>query len=69
MCFGLGHLDAADEVGVGNCFTLRDGLFGDKIDCVGAFDAFGGDTGSTSILCQAEKVVGGGNFSSRFLRA
>ena len=30
MCFGLGQLDVTDEVGVGNFFTLGNGLFGDQ---------------------------------------
>ena len=30
MCFSLGQLDVADEVGVGNFFTLADGLFLEK---------------------------------------
>ena len=30
MCFGRGQRDVADEVGVGNFFTLGNGLFGDK---------------------------------------
>ena len=69
MCFGLGKLDVTEKVGVGVSFTLRDGLFGDKKDCVGAFNSFGGVTGFTSALCQTEKFVGGGNFPSRFLEA
>ena len=39
MCFGLVQIYVPDEFGVGDCFTLGNGLFGDKKDCVGAFDA------------------------------
>ena len=55
MCFSLGKLDVADEVGVGYFFTFGDGLFGDKKYCVGAFNSLGRETGFTSTLCQAEK--------------
>ena len=44
-------------------------MFGDKEDGIGPFNAFGGETGFTSTLCQTEKFVGGGDFSSRFLGA
>ena len=67
MCFGLGQLDVTDKVDVGDFFTLEDGLFGDKKDCVGDFNSFGGERGFTSALCQAEKIVGGGNFPSCFI--
>ena len=67
MCFSLGHLDVADKVGVGYFSTFGDGLFEDKKYCVGAFNSFGGETVFTSTLCQAEKIVGGGNFPSYFL--
>ena len=30
MCFGLGQIDVADEVGVGNFFTYGDGLLETK---------------------------------------
>ena len=40
MCSGLGKLDVIEEVGVGDFFTLGDGLFVDKKDCVGAFNTF-----------------------------
>ena len=33
MCFSLGQLDVADEVGVGYFITLGDVLFGKKILC------------------------------------
>ena len=69
MCFSLGQLDVAYEYGVGYFFTFGYGLFGYKNDCVGAFNAFGRKTGFTFILCQAEKIVGGGNFRSYFLGA
>ena len=69
MCFSLGHLDVADEVDVGYFFTLGDGLFGYKKDCVVALNEFVGDTVFTSTLCQAGKFVGGGNFPSYFLGA
>ena len=45
------------------------GLFEDKKYGVGAFNYIGGEKGFTSALCQAEKIVGGGNISSRFLGA
>ena len=44
-------------------------MFGDKEDGIGPFNAFGGETEFTPILCQAEKFVCGGNFPSRFLGA
>ena len=69
MCYSLGELDIADKVGVGNIFTIVGGLFGDKKYFVGAFNAFGGETGFTSTLCQAKTFVGSGNFPSRFLGA
>ena len=51
MCFGLGQIYVTDEVVIGDFFTLGDSLFGDKKDCVGAFNFFGGETGFTSALC------------------
>ena len=49
--------------------TFRDGLFGYKIDYVGAFKGFVGNTVFTLTLWQAEKFVGGGNVPSYFLGA
>ena len=67
MRFSLGKLDVAEKVGIGYFFTFGDGVFGDKEEGIGPFNAFGGKTGFTSTLCQAEKFVGGGDFPSRFL--
>ena len=69
MSFIFGELDVADEVGIGYFFVFGGGMFGDKADGIGTFNAFGGVTGFTSTLCQAEKIVYGGDFPSRFLGA
>ena len=44
-------------------------MFGFKEDGIIPFNTFGGVTGFTSTLCQVEKIVCGGYFPSRFLRA
>ena len=54
MCFSLGELDVAEKLGIGNFFVFVDGVFGDKEYGIGPFNAFGGETGFTYILCQAE---------------
>ena len=68
MFFSLGQLDVADEVGVGCFFTFWSGLFGDKEGWVSAFNSFGRETVFTHTLCQAKKIVGGGNIPSYFIR-
>ena len=68
MNFSLGKLDVAEKIGIGYFFTFGDGVFGDKEDGICLFNAFGGETGFTSTLCQAENIVGGGDLPSRFLR-
>ena len=67
MRFSLGKLDVAEKFGIGYFFTFGDGVFGDKEDDISPFNTFGGETGFTSTLCQAEKIIGGGYFPSRFL--
>ena len=57
MRFSLGNLDVAEKVGIGYFFTFGDGVFGDKQYGIGPFNVFGGDTGFTSTLCQAEKLL------------
>ena len=69
MSFSLGHLDVADKVGIGYCFTFGVGVFVDKGDVIGPFNMFVGETGFTPTLCQPEKNVGGGYFPSSFLGA
>ena len=69
MRFSLGQLDVAEKVGIGYFFTFGNGVFGDKEEGIGTFNTFGGKTGFTSTLCQAEKFVGGGDFPSRFFGA
>ena len=54
MRLSLGQLDVADKFGIGYFFTFGDGVFGDKEYGIGNFNAFGGETGFTSTLCQAE---------------
>ena len=54
MCFSLGQIDVVEKFGIGYFFTLGDGVFGDKEYGIGPFNAFGGETGFTYILCQAE---------------
>ena len=56
MCFILGHIDVADEVGVG-IFNFGNGLFGYKKYYVDAFNAFGGETVFTSTPFQAENLL------------
>ena len=56
----------ADKVGIGYYF-FGDGVFGDKEDGIGPFNTFGGDTGFTSTLCQAEKKICSRDSPSRFL--
>ena len=67
--FSFGQLDVADKIGNGYLFTFWDGVFGDKEDGIGPFNTFGGETGYTSTLCQAEKFIGSGDFPSCFLGA
>ena len=69
MRFSLGHLDVAEKAGIGYFFTFGYGVFGDKEDGIGTFNAFGGETVFTSTLYQAENFVGGGDFPSCFLGA
>ena len=69
MRFSFGEIDVADKVGIGYFFTFGDGVFGDKEDDIGQFNAFGGETGFTPTLCQAEKIVGGGDLPSCFIGA
>ena len=42
-------------------------MFGSKEYGIVPFNAFGGDTGFTSTLCQAETFVGGGDIPNHFL--
>ena len=42
-------------------------MFGEKEYGIGPFNAFVGDTGFTSTLCQAKTFVGGGDIPNHFL--
>ena len=66
MCFGLGNIDVADKVGVGNFFTFGDGLFG-EILCWCLQHVWRGDRIYLHPV-PGGKCVGGGNLPSRFLR-
>ena len=67
MGFSFGELDVADEVGIGYFLVFGDGVLGYKEDGIGTFNKFGGVARFTSTLCQAKKIVCGGDFPSLFL--
>ena len=69
MRFSIGELDVSEKVGVAYFFVFGDGVLGDKEYGIGPFNAFEGETGFNPTLCQLEKTVCCGDFSSYFFRS